>query len=150
MKTITDTVTDIDILARTIYGEARGCLRQRDGGLAALIAVANVVMNRVVQQTWYGKSIREVCLKPYQFSCWNENDANRPVILNVAKGRDKVFDVCYEVAENVIAGRWPDLTQGSDHYYAVWIPKSPVWSIGHVPVAKIGVHVFFRLTNTRR
>lgn len=36
---------DIDIFARTLYGEARG--EYKHHGAAALIAVANVIMNRL-------------------------------------------------------------------------------------------------------
>lgn len=43
-------------------------------------AVANVIMNRVNRGGWYGASIKDVVLKPYQFSCWNATDPNRAKI----------------------------------------------------------------------
>lgn len=67
---MTLTAGDIDILARTIYGEARG--EPWEGK----IAVAWVVRNRAERGGWWGDTIREVCLKPWQFSCWNETDPN--------------------------------------------------------------------------
>lgn len=136
---------NVDILARTLYGEARGEYLRRDGGISALISVANVIINRVKYQAWFGKTIEEVCLKPYQFSCWNENDPNRPVLQQVQAGKDKVFDVCLEVASCVGTGVWPDITHGSDHYYAVWLPRAPQWAVGKTPTFKIGQHVFFKL-----
>jgi hypothetical protein len=39
----------------------------------ALIAVGNVVINRVKAQSGYGGTIQEVCLKPFH-SCWNAGD----------------------------------------------------------------------------
>ena len=51
-----------DILARTIWAEARG------DGWEGMQAVASVVLNRVKQNSWYGKSIVAVCLFPWQFS----------------------------------------------------------------------------------
>lgn len=140
---------DIDILARTIYGEARGEYQRSQGGLAALIAVANVVHNRVQHKTWYGQTIREVCLKPWQFSCWNEDDPNRQVITRVERHNDKVFEKCYEVASKTTQGHWPDLTLGSDHYYAVWLPVAPNWAIGKQPRFKIGCHAFFNITERK-
>lgn len=58
---------DIDILARTIYGEARG---EKTAGKKA---VACVIMNRYKAKKWFsGKTIAETCQKPWQFSCWNK------------------------------------------------------------------------------
>ncbi len=59
---------EVDVLTRTIYGEARGEYHRHDGGMAALIAVGNVVMNRLKAKTWYGLTIKEICQKPFQFS----------------------------------------------------------------------------------
>ncbi len=140
----------VDILARTLYGEARGEYLRRDGGISALMGIANVVMNRVRHQSWFGKTIEDVCLKPYQFSCWNENDPNRPVLLQVQSGKDKVFDTCVEVAKSVSGGSWPDITHGSDHYYAVWLARAPKWAVGKTPCFKVGQHVFFKLHPTER
>ena len=66
-----------DVLARTVWGEARG------EGQAGMVAVANVVMNRVNfaraqlgGNYWWGNTIMRVCQKPLQFSCWNQADPN--------------------------------------------------------------------------
>ena len=136
---------DIDTLARTLYGEARGEFTRTDGGLSSLIAVANVVMNRVKRKTWFGESVPQVCLKPYQFSCWNASDPNRPLMLQADPNEDPVFGTCLLVAQKVIEGQWPDLTKDSDHYYAVWMDRAPKWALGHRPTVKIGQHIFFRL-----
>ena len=131
------------ILAKTIYGEARGEYHRVDAGLMGLIAVGNVVMNRVQKGGWFGRTITEVCQKPYQFSCWLRNDPNAAMIAKVTED-DQLYRICLMVSENVMEGLWPDLVKGADHYHAVGI--KPAWSVGSQVVARIGNHVFYRLS----
>ncbi len=133
---------DQQILARTIYGEARGEYTRSDGGLASLIAVGNVVMNRTRHQKRFGQNMRDVCLKPYQFSCWNKGDPNLDKLMTI-KGSDPLFNMCLEVAQHVMEGTWPDLTKGSDHYHATYV--APYWAKGQKPSLKLGRHVFYKL-----
>ncbi|PJB71692.1 MAG: hypothetical protein CO093_04590 [Alphaproteobacteria bacterium CG_4_9_14_3_um_filter_47_13] len=58
---------DIEILARTIWGEARG------EGQKGMLAVASVIMNRVRCGGWWGSTIQDVCRKPYQLEVVPEN-----------------------------------------------------------------------------
>lgn len=143
---ITITMDEIDILARTIYGEARGEYARRDGGIASLIAVGNVVMNRLKAKTWYGLTLKEICQKPFQFSCWNRQDPNRSLIMSPQIEQEPIFKICREVAQQVGMNHWPDLTQGSDHYYAISLTKPPAWSHKEQPRLKLGQHIFFKLT----
>ena len=125
---------ETEILAKTIYGEARG------EGLSGMEAIANVVMNRVHKKNWWGQTISEVCLKPKQFSCWNENDPNGKLI----KGdltTDSVFQVCCRIAKRAIKGLLPDITKGSTHYHALSV--NPAWANRLVPNAQIGNHLFY-------
>ena len=62
---------DIIIMAKTIWGEARGEDYQGQ------VAVGWVIRNRCEEGGWFGNSIREVCLKPYQFECWNSDNCNK-------------------------------------------------------------------------
>jgi len=135
-----------DILARTIFGEARG--EYAEGGMAPLIAVGNVVMNRVRLRGPYGQSIEEVCLRPKQFSCWNGGDPNRPLLMR-PEIPDPVFTVCFQVAQKVASQEWPDLTRGSDHYHTITLPTLPSWARGHRPRVRFGNHVFYQLTQQR-
>ena len=121
-----------DLLARTIYGEARG------EGKKGMQAVANVVMNRVKKGGWWGASIKDVVLKPYQFSCWNENDPNRAIIL---KATDAQLKQAREIADAAIAGTLPDITGGATHYHAKSI--TPYWAASLTKTASIGNHVFY-------
>ena len=78
---------DADILARTIMGEARG--ESTEGQ----IAVAWAILNRARSGMWFGcgGDIHAVCVKPYQFSCWNDDDPSRSLI-NHAQPGDPDFD----------------------------------------------------------
>ncbi len=137
--------SDVELLARTIYGEARG--EKRIGK----IAVANVVMNRVrfKKQAGYKVvnghrlvSVAETCLKPFQFSCWLESDANRSVIENVADN-DAVYQECLSIASDAVRERLVDVTCGATHYYNPKGCKCPTFAIGKKPCAIIGSHYFF-------
>lgn len=74
---IVDKDKEIDLLARTAWGEARG------EGVSGMQAVINVVQNRVARGGWWGATIEDVVLKPWQFSAWNANDPNRAKLLAV-------------------------------------------------------------------
>jgi spore germination cell wall hydrolase CwlJ-like protein len=130
--------TDLDVLARTIYGEARGDLYKY--GVAAFIAIANVVANRKMKN--FAKTIADICLSPYQFSCWNKNDANYEKIRNVTK-ECCIFRKCQEVSENILSGKWPDLTDGCDHYHSRNI--KPYWAAHLEPKRTFGSHHFYIL-----
>lgn len=132
---------EADILARTIWGEARG------EGTAGMQAVAAVVINRVaVAQRrggyWWGNGVAQVCQKPYQFSCWNKDDANFRKIVAVGVD-DPQFAAAVRMACTMIMGRGHDPTGGATHYHAAGI--TPYWTRGHQPAAIIGRHIFYRI-----
>ena len=125
------------VLARTIYGEARG------EGLAGMEAVASVVMNRTVTGGWWGDDVISVCLKPWQFSVWNAGDPNRALILSKEPGSgDPNFDMAYSVAGRAMAGELVDRTNGATHYHTRSV--APGWAANEIPVAEIGGHVFYK------
>lgn len=136
---------DIDIMARTLYGEARG------EGHLGMVAVAHVICERVRRRRWYGRdvaghddhSISAVCWKPWQFSCWNPGDPNLPLLSAVDLG-DRHFRRAMSVACAVVNGEagYGDVTQGSDHYHAMGIP-TPKWAQGRRHTVAIGRHLFF-------
>ena len=127
---------DIDILARTIYGEARGQSR------AGKEAVAAVVINRSKTGGWWGSGISEVCLKPWQFSCWNRNDPNSKILIGITPD-NPVFRECLEIAALAVTGNLNDRTSGATHYYANYI-RPPNWIAGATKTASIGVHKFYK------
>lgn len=132
---------DIDIFARTLYGEARG--EYTENGLAAFIAVGNVIHNRLKRGEKYGKTLTEVCLKPRQFSCWNQHDPNRILIQKEELEHDPLFRCCQKVARKITSGIWPDLTRNSDHYHAT--SCKPSWSRNAAIKLRLGRHIFYKL-----
>lgn len=132
---------DIEIMAKTIYGEARGEYAKKNGGLNALAAVGNVIMNRSLETS---TSIESVCLKPKQFSCWNEKDPNRKIIENITI-EDPLYRICFIVAKRIICNEIDDITKGANHYYSRYLRKPPYWAEEKSPIAKIGNHIFFKL-----
>lgn len=129
----------IDILAKTIFGEARG------EPLSGQEAVASVVLNRVgISQKrghyWWGNNIAEVCQKPYQFSCWNMDDPNYKILLKVNED-NPVFAACKRIARRAAAGLLEDRTGGATHYHVKKL--RPKWSFGKIPCAEIGSHFFY-------
>lgn len=127
-----------DVLARTIYGEARG---EKVRGQEAIAAV---VINRLAAaregRRWWGATVVEICRAPFQFSCWNEGDPNRLLIERVPEG-DAVFQICRRIARRAITGGLIDPTRGATHYHTRSV--TPDWAIGHVPCARIGRHLFY-------
>jgi spore germination cell wall hydrolase CwlJ-like protein len=132
-----DLTDPIDVLARTIWGEARG---EPSGGMEA---VACVILNRARHPRWWGGSIVEVCLKPWQFSCWNAGDPNRPKLLSVT-GADPAFTAALAIADRAVRGELPDCTNNADSYVDLRVAR-PAWAEQNKPVAVIGNQTFFRL-----
>ncbi len=144
-KTIAQSFYDdlqIDVLARTLWGEARG------EGAAGMEAVANVILNRVkVAENrggyWWGNNIISVCQKPYQFSCWNRSDANYKKIQSVTEKDNIHFATAMRISRRAIAGVLTDQTYGADHYHEKSI--TPDWAVGETPTTHIGNHIFYQL-----
>ena len=125
----------IDYMARTAWGEARG------EGATGMQAVVNVIMNRTEKGGWYGLTPKEVCLKKWQFSCWNENDPNRAQLL-VVDERNSAFATAKQLAALAYYGDLPDITGGAVNYHATSI-KAPSWAEKMQKTAQIGNHIFY-------
>lgn len=134
-KVLTDENKEIDVLARTIWGEARG------EGQRGMQAVANVIMNRVNALSWFGNTVESVCKKPYQFSCWNANDPNASQCLRVSD-TDAAFRQCLNIAKLAVDGRLADITGNADHYHAVGV--NPSWAKTYRFTVQIGNHKFYK------
>lgn len=131
--------SDVDVFAKTLYGEARG------EGLKGIEAVASVIINRLKVAVkrgdfWWGRTVKEICLKPYQFSCWNPEDLNFKKIREVTD-KEPLFDVCLRVAKRAMLGFLTDTTRGATHYHAKSV--HPAWARHLVPVEDIGNHLFY-------
>ncbi len=122
--------------SRTVYGEARGeAQRGRE-------AVAHVIMTRLASGKWFGgDTLSEVCLRPYQFACWNTDDPNRPKIMD-AGFEDKAFIECMCAMLGAMSKLTIDPTDGATHYHASSV--FPDWAEGHESSGlAIGRHIFY-------
>lgn len=139
------TQLDIDTLARTLYGEARG------EGAEGMRAVAHVPLNRLKEPGWWTRekgdgipddTVAAACREPKQFSAWNPGNPNRELMEKVTLD-DPAFQRAYVVALSVLLGLGDygrDPTGGATHYHTVDV--SPPWAQGHQP-KRIGDHLFY-------
>lgn len=127
------TAHDIEVLAKTIYGEARG------EPYLGKLAVAYVILNRAgyvatkPRNEFGDGTIAGACLHPKQFSCWNADDLNRPLLDQVTLD-DHVYQVCMFAALDAHLAMTADPTKGSFFYWSAKIP-TPVWARGRTFVS---------------
>jgi spore germination cell wall hydrolase CwlJ-like protein len=138
---------DMDTVARTLWGEARG------EGEAGMRAVAAVIVNRArAARAWKAKhgkdrhplfgdgTLRSVCKAKWQFSCWNEKDPNRQKMEALLK-TDPLYLKGREALTWALSN--DDPTLGATHYYSSVI-KQPDWTKGATFTVKIGHHLFYK------
>ena len=136
---------DIDVATRTIVGEARG------EDFAGQLAVANVLLTRMLadwhgdgKPDWWGEGLAGVCLAPWQFSCWNVGDPNRPKILGMKSSSPE-----YRRAQAILLlaanGDLIDNAPKCTHYHHDTLAKPTSWLKGP-PLevyGNIGRHRFY-------
>lgn len=147
-------ITDRQIITMTIWGEARGAQRE------AQVAIGSVILNRwnlalTGRAFRRAESIGDICLWPYQFSCWNERDPNRRLILEAfdplgrpMKGEDLLaLKQISMIAEGIASRSWLDETSGADHYhsYPAGHLRWPSWAKWKEHTRTIGKFKFYRL-----
>lgn len=137
------TLTDRDLIALTIYGEARGEL------VEGKIAVACVLRNRLRVGKW-GASYERVCRAPKQFSCWNLSDPNAAVLkrltTQIQQGlppTDPALLECYWIADGLMKDLIQPRVGDATHYCARSMPTPPAWARDGELVATVGHHWFF-------
>lgn len=116
------------LLRAVVRGEAEG---EPEEGQSA---VAHVVLNRVAEPSWWGSTVAQVALWPWQFSCfWSDHGSRRAAI--DAEVRRPTAQIARAIA------RADDPTGGATYY---WNPDvvDPGWSRRVTIVATIGRHVF--------
>ena len=118
------------IIAITILAEARG------EGQGGMYAVAAVIAQRAFERK---RTPTEVCLKKWQFSCWNGKKLkDLEHLLKVPQGK-----YALALAKNIkLLSR--DFVGFANHYHNNKI-KLPYWAKGQKPVKTIGNHIFYKL-----
>jgi spore germination cell wall hydrolase CwlJ-like protein len=147
MKPSTHGILD---MARTIFGEARN--QHYKGKLG----VGYVIYNRWRNPGWWSENedddikdhtLSAVVRDPYQFSCWNRGNPNRPKMQDLhfedVQGHAR-FRECLQAALEVLNGDREDPTGNADHYFAEYI-EPPKWADSEDFTTQIGVHMFYRI-----
>jgi spore germination cell wall hydrolase CwlJ-like protein len=118
------------IIAITILAEARG------EGQGGMYAVGAVIAQRAFERK---RTPAEVCLKKWQFSCWNGKKLkDLEHLLKVPQGK-----YALALAKNIkLLSR--DFVGYANHYHNNKI-KAPYWAKGQKPVKVIGNHIFYKL-----
>jgi N-acetylmuramoyl-L-alanine amidase len=143
---------DTSVLARTLFGEARG---EEPGGQ---IAVAWVIVNRALKARAFAEeyhsrhplfgdgTIAAACQSAYhgihQFSCWNTSDPGYKRMISVGQS-DPQYQAMLHVAVMVLSGRALNPIGDCTHYYNPHACPMPDWARGKAPFAAIGHHLFF-------
>ena len=108
-KIIFESLTDAQLMGL--------CIERESGGepTEGKIAVGTVILERVDHRNWDGKTIKEVILKPWQFS-WTMIEAGKDYYIesidiasnfvNECKLRPSL-GVCYNIASAMIEGKLP-------------------------------------------
>jgi len=119
----------IDVIARTLFGEAR--FESSKGKRA----VASVIWNRAK-----GDPLKfvQIIKAPFQFSCWNERT---PFKKEGARWND-----CIKIAQEMIKGEFKPITD-ANHYYNP-NKANPRWARGQA-FTTIGNHKFLKLGGFR-
>ncbi len=127
-----ENLRNLNIIARTVYGEAR------DQKTTGRKAVAHVILNRAKHAS---HNIPRTIYKRKQFSCWNHRDPNRKILesQNInSRVFNKILIECLEAMDE------KDTTNGASHYHIHRI--SPYWKkSSHLHrTTKIGAHIFYK------
>jgi len=131
------------LLARMILGEADNCSKIEK------IAVAYTVLNRIKDsKPWNGGTLKEIILKPYQYSAFNEDrnaKLKNPLAYNAYE-----FLTSLKLAKEILNGKHKD-PLGATHYINPNHPDLkgrplPKWIKKLEPLGRIenSFHVFYR------
>ena len=129
---------DLEVGARTLYGEARG--EPRDGK----VAVAWVIRNRMADERWPDYA-SEVCLQRFQFSVWWFAGGNLDATMRQC---DAAVDEFVAIFHAVMVDAIPDPTSGANHYLTEAVARSanrPTWFTWQKVTTKRGNHIFLKL-----
>lgn len=124
-----------ELLAKTLMAEAGG------EGLDGMLAAGAVIKNRV-GAGGYGENLKDVIMKPGQFSAWNgvTGYAGGEGALDMSSMTPN--DEALRAADLILSGQYEDPTGGATHYYNPSV-ANPKWgqSAGG-EWSRIGNHVF--------
>ena len=113
--------------------------------LLGMVAVAYVPLNRLAQRSYYGNDLHSIILKPYQFSCFNDDYIERVKPFDHESWLD---NICYSIVEMVHSRRAPDFSQGATHYWRHDITTGFEDDLQYI--RRLGDHTFWKYSHERR
>lgn len=129
-------LSELDIAARTVWGEARGESHHDQ------LAVAHVIHNRWKKEDGQFRrddTLATTCLRHVQYSAWNKGDPNFQQLYAVQYDSKSLRLCMMAVLEVLNGGR--DFTAGALHYHTHAV--SPPWAGGHEPCYETSAHKFY-------
>ncbi|VVB82836.1 Cell Wall Hydrolase [uncultured archaeon] len=129
------------LLARMLLGEAEDCSEIEK------VAIAYTALNRAKdKEEWNGETLKEVILKPNQYSCFNSGTDSNIFLKNPLKYNQNEFFYCLEISAKVLEGKYQDPTGGATYYYNPAKVKEPRWTKKLAKVGKIknSYHIFYK------
>jgi len=126
----TSKYSDATIAAATICAEAGG------EPFAGQVMVGETIANRAINS---GKSIRDVCLAPRQYSCWN-NRGTMELRMQTMRTHP-AWESCLRIAENICQPGYNPASPVT-HFYAPKLCK-PSWAKRMRLIAVVGNHRFY-------
>jgi N-acetylmuramoyl-L-alanine amidase len=127
---------DVDALARVVWAESRS--EPWEGQCA----VVWVVINRLHREKGrFPSTVQGVVYQAKAFSCFNTDDPQCRAV-RVVNESDYDFVKALNAVTSVLTGKVPDVTNGSDHYYAQYMKHPPSWAAKMTLQARIGQHIF--------
>jgi len=129
---------DIDLFARTLWGESAG------ESVRGIEALAAVVMNRAASLP--GRSVEDACRS---FACWGDDNPGLSRMLGLkaaaqegaASAAELLFTTCLRIARRAVAGLLEDPTGCATRYHDR--STLPDWTSGREPTAEIGNRLFY-------
>lgn len=144
MRSLIEQASEAQRVAGLLYGEARS------ESIQGIVAVANVIRNRVRQPQRFGHSVSEVVTAPWQFSCWSPKGGERnyqrllALMKQFVEG-SQITDLgareCIGVAQLMLGDYLRDNVKGAVHYHAVH--TYPGWATNYIPCVQINRHLFY-------
>ena len=138
----------MNVLARTLYMEARG------EGVVGMKMVMTVIWNR---SGGNAENLSDVCLKPKQFSCWNDISNKSPSTYKIefpkgamSSGGDKdAWKICTRLAQMAFNGTFKPV---NEHWNAYYNPDkaNPSWGSQLMNSETVGHHKVGELKDQTR
>ncbi|KAK9882351.1 hypothetical protein WA026_020873 [Henosepilachna vigintioctopunctata] len=127
-------LTDREIFAKTVYGEARG------EPVEGQIWVAWVIKNRARanKKYWGGSKIGDVCRHPYQFEPWN---GKTDIIITEPAVYKRIKTLTDQIYDDPPS---QDPTDGSQYFHSTYMKKYPSWVKNCKKTRTIGHHIFYK------